>query len=101
MSEQGRTPETWQLHWQPGRGWVVSLGKGRTITFARDLERTARLIVAAQDLLAACEAISTCTKGSTRHVTWHEAMRQVRAAIAKATGAEIERESIALADEPF
>ena len=52
-----------------------------------DILANARLIAAAPELLAACEAMAAQLGGGDSFTQWEEAKAQLSAAIAKATGA--------------
>lgn len=84
------TPGPWEA-WLPGRKFVIPTRNFNAVCelvdFARDpetVDANARLIAAAPELLAACEAVlSSPTYGDTPS---EEAVEMVRAAIAKARG---------------
>lgn len=92
MSEK-HTPGPWRLHEQRGRTYVVA-GRGveagefmghliAAETTCPDWPANARLIAAAPDLLAACEAVLSAPVVAAPHPCW----QMVRDAVARAKGA--------------
>lgn len=68
--------------------WIVD-GKGRTIAvvwYDKNTPANARLIAAAPDLLAACDAMAAQLGSGDDYTKWEEAKAQLLAAIAKAKG---------------
>lgn len=85
MSASKHTPWPWELTAAKKASHVFAGGKAvaRVPAMSHDEAANARLIAAAPDLLAACNAVS---RAYDKQCDWNAALSQMQAAIAKAEG---------------